>query len=193
MKLDEFQEFITQSELKPIVKFFDKHHINKEQFEWLKYDYILDEKVKDSVINSQLKKLDVESTMLDIIKEKKKKKLSWLTNYVSSNLESVEKNSFIVSEDFDKNVFVSKKAEELFLRLHEEYKNSSDHLSAKYSFIFYAMKNDKLLLCTQKYFINSYLEDLGIFIEINTRQNVIKANKRYPNYKTSKELLGIMQ
>ena len=36
-------------------------------------------------------------------------------------------------------------------------------------------------------------DNLGIFIEINTRQNVIKANKRYPNYKTSKELLGIMQ
>ena len=65
--------------------------------------------------------------------------------------------------EYDENVFVSKEAENLFYRIHEDYKESQ-YKQANYSFLFYAMREDNFLTnkCDGKYWCKIFLDDLGV-------------------------------
>ncbi len=76
-----------------------------------------------------------------------------------------------LSKNLYPNIFSGDFAYTLFLKNHEVYKNSKTIYTANYSFIYYAMKKDKLTICTGSDFRNFLSEYINISIDrIDSKQ-----------------------
>ncbi|TXD48665.1 hypothetical protein [Polaribacter sp. IC073] len=82
-------------------------------------------------------------------------------------------------------IFSNNKAYLLFQKLHEAYKDEKKD-QANYSFIYYRMKADKLILCTGKYFINFLIEFDITPSKIDSRQKN-ELNNKVPFYNNTRD------
>lgn len=100
-----------------------------------------------------------------------------ISNYFKSqNIDLLNDNNKIEFNNFP-GIFRSKEGLVLFEKMDNFYKNKSNEL-ANYSFLFYALDNDKYLVCSQKEFLE-FLENRSIILnKIDSRQSGMDNKRR---------------
>lgn len=120
------------------------------------------------------------------------KKISRTIDYLKGLIELEQQVLFANQNNLVKNKYpdiFTKEGYNLFLKLHHSYEDKDKYLLANYSYIFYALEKDKLVLCTQAEYVE-FLSSLNIHIDkVDSRQS--GGNKRDAFYvECKKNILG---